>query len=620
MKDVLNIGKRITCLPVVHGSGDFSVEVRRLMLEQEFDCLAIPLPPSFQEKVEMAVEQLPTPTIVTQPTSQFSGTEYCPDEEEIEGTVTYVPIDPCQPVIAAIRGAIGEHIPRRFIDLDLPDFESYTAITPDAYALKKVPIHKFAAAVLPTIQRPESEQRWHRIWHMARELRELSIEYKSILLVCSILDWPWLRQAYFETGNPIANHKPVPDVEHFGVEHDALYFMLGEIPFITALYERARTDLESDDQLSIDGVKELLIATRSAYKDEFRGRSRKITPHLLSTCLKYIRNLELIGGRFTPSLSTMVVAAQQIFGDQFALHLLETAKTYLDDYSTHLDLVRMGIDQASLPSGDLVRTISRLPGPPTVWRSLQIMPRPDEKTKQKWNQQWNPLGQCSWPPEDEQIESFRETVFDRANQVVGADLAKTEKFTTSVKDGIDIRDTLRHWYDGDIYVKVLPPHRGKLDACVMLFDSPADPRTYPWRTTWYAEHENESTLCFFATDFNEQPVGPGICLATYGAALFLYPPWPVPDIWTDRRLDFTETLEERILAGACVHSESSCIALLSPLPPGAGWRRLAKRFGKTWIHLPMSQFSDTTIQQLRYVHVLNGHQVRSYAADFIRKA
>jgi hypothetical protein len=79
---------------------------------------------------------------------------------------------------------------------------------------------------------------------------------------------------------------------------------------------------------------------------------------------------------------------------------------------------------------------------------------------------------------------------------MGADLVQTEKFTTSVKDGIDIRETVRHWYDKEIHVKVLPPSRGKMDAAVMLFDSPADPREYPWRTTWFAEHANESTQAF----------------------------------------------------------------------------------------------------------------------------
>ncbi|MFM2095982.1 MAG: hypothetical protein RIS70_3106, partial [Planctomycetota bacterium] len=107
--------------------------------------------------------------------------------------------------------------------------------------------------------------------------------------------------------------------------------------------------------------------------------------------------------------------------------------------------------------------------------------------------------------------------------------------------------------------------------------------------------------------------------ATYGGALFLYPPIPIPDIWHDPRLDFCETLEERLLGAACLHSRCPQIALLSPLLPGAGWRRLAKRFKKTFVHLPLSHFSESTIQQLRRVHVLNGTEVRSYAANFIRR-
>jgi hypothetical protein len=251
---------------------------------------------------------------------------------------------------------------------------------------------------------------------------------------------------------------------------------------------------------------------------------------------------------------------------------------------------------------------------------LQLQRRPDRRERDEWRLRWNPYSQCSWPPEDKLIEDFRAHVFDRARAVMGADLAKTEPFTTSILDGIDIRDTLRHWYEEKIYVKVLPPSRGKLDCVVMLFDSPADPRDYPWRTTWYAEHDQESTLAFFATDFSKELVGPGIALATYGGALFFFPPAVIPDVWRDRALDFIETLEERLLAAACRYSACPHIALLSPAPPGAGWRKLAQRFGKKWVHLPLSQFSDATVQQLRMVHVLNGREVRSYAADFIRKA
>ena len=47
---------------------------------------------------------------------------------------------------------------------------------------------------------------------------------------------------------------------------------------------------------------------------------------------------------------------------------------------------------------------------------------------------------------------------------------------------------------------------------------------------------------------------------------------------------------------------------------------IARRFGKKLLHVPLSQFSQETISRLRLVHVLNGAQVRSYAADFIRRS
>jgi hypothetical protein len=661
---ILRLSPRIACLPVIHGSGDFALAVRRLMLEESFDCVAVPLPPSFRADVERGIDLLPAPSMVTQaeplrfgdgswsPAGGHAGDDDMDDEadflngdfeddgsleddsqeddsdlddasdldEDAEPVHSYVPIDPCQPVIAALRAAMSEHIPRAFIDLETARYVPHTAVLPDAYALKTVAPEQFAAALLPAIERPSERQVRERIAHMAQRLHDLEQRYKSILFVCSILDWPWIREAYVERHEVEAEDDAVEETSLAAPEHRTLLFLLGELPFITGLYERARAELEDDANLSIDGVKELLLTARQDYQDDLKHRARKITPHLLRQCLKYIRNLTLFDKRFTPDLYTIVTAAKQTAGDQFALAVAEAAREYpyVDDLG--LPPITLSVDRGRLPDGEIVRLVSRLPGPPVVWRGLQLQRRPERKEREAWRMRWNPFSQCSWPPEDKLIEDFRAHVFDRARAVLGADLARTEPFTTSILDGIDIRDTLRHWYENKLYVKVLPPSRGKLDCVVMLFDSPADPRDYPWRMTWYAEHKDESTLAFFASDFSKELVGPGIALANYGGALFLYPPISIPDIWRDRELDFTETLEERLLAAACRYSACPHIALVSAGPPGAGWRKLAQRYRKKWVHLPLSQFSDATIQQLRMVHVLNGREVRSYAADFIRKA
>jgi hypothetical protein len=621
---VLQIGPKILALPVVHGSADCALEVRRIMLSQSFDCLAVPLPPSFQHDVEAAIERLPVPGIVVQRETSCYSPRWNPDCEDVDRddedeAVSYVPIDPCQPVIAALRIALGERIPRAFIDLETSCFEPHSAMLPDPYALKKVRLDRFAAAVLPSIPPPATGQPRARINWMAHRLQQLQQHHESILLVCSILDWPWIRDSFQHGPAEIPDNDLVEATDFYQLDPATLIFMLGELPFITSLYERARAKLDDDQNLSIDGVKELLLTARESYLDAMKGRGRRITPQTLRLCLKYIRNLSLIHKRIRPDLYTIVIAAKQVCGDNFALHVAETARQFEFDRPSNFARVQMSIDRLRLPDGEIRSAKCRLPGPPMEWRSCELMRRPDIEQRRQWQMQWNPLGQCSWPPEDDLIENFRSHVMDRAKQIMGADLVRTEKFTTSVRDGIDIRDTLRNWHTGDIYVKVYPPARGELDAVVMLFDSPADPRQYPWRSTWLAEHPQESTLAFYATNFTDEMVGPGIGLATYGGAMFLYPPISVKDIWLDPLLDFAETMEERLLSAACIYSRSSQIALLSALPPGAGWRRLARRFRKKWIHVPLAQFSDSTVQQLRMVHVLNGRQVRSYAAHFIRK-
>ncbi len=626
----LSLGPRITCLPVVHGSGDCALAVRQYLLEHRCDCLAIGLPETFREPVLAAVENLPTPAMVLQRSLPSYGKQWTPNDEQSEeedetGTGgeawSYVPIDPCQPVVMALRLAVGERWPTEFIDLETNAFQPLASVMPDPFALKTVSLERFATAILPSLSRPYHEQSQQRLQYMAWRLHELEQRYEHVIVVCSILEWPWLREAYFDTSPPeLPRHDSVAKPTTHSLAANSLIFLFGELPFITGLYEQARVELEDDENLSLDGVKQLLMSARSSYLQDLGKRARRITPLLLSQCLKYIRNLTLIDHRMTPDLYTMGVAAQQMLGDQYAIHLIETARNYAFHEEHNSTTVTLGIDQARLADGETVSVVSRLPGTPVSWRSLQLRRKPIREELDRWKTQWNPYAQCSWPPEDTLIESFRTRVVDRARAMIGADLARSEKFSTSIKDGIDIRETLRHWYDGDIYVKVMPPSVGTIDCCVMLFDTPADPRDYPWRTTWFAEHKDESTLAFFASDFQEEMIGPGIALATYGGAMFLYPPLAITDIWQDPRLDFADNLEDRLLAAACLHSRERQVALLSPKAPGANWRRIAKRFHRQLVHIPLSHFNDAMLQQLRMVHVLNGREVRSFAEHFIRKA
>jgi hypothetical protein len=323
--------------------------------------------------------------------------------------------------------------------------------------------------------------------------------------------------------------------------------------------------------------------------------------------------------RLTPDLYNLGVAAKQIGGDAFAIALVETARDYpYQDAETGLETLALGIEKATFDEDAAVEMKNRLSETRREWRNLNLKAEPGIQQRKKWKYTWNPYGQCSWPPEDDIIESFHAHVREQSRLLLSNDPARSEKFTSSVKDGVDMRETLRNWHTGDIYVKEIPASRGTIEVVVFLFEPEPDPENYPWRQTWYAEHSEESTLCFFATNYMDNMVGPGIGQSTYGGCMMMYPPRPIPNVWDDPRLRLSETLEEKLLEGAFVHSREKHVTIVSPNLPTARWRQLAKHYKKHIIHIPLKKFSNQTIEKVRRFHVLNGKEIRTFASKFIQ--
>jgi hypothetical protein len=339
-----------------------------------------------------------------------------------------------------------------------------------------------------------------------------------------------------------------------------------------------------------------------------------LTSQAFQTYLQYVRNLTLMENRLTPDLYTLITTAKQISGDPFAIAVLEAAREYpfQDLESTSLEPLVLGIDKAIDSGNNPINMKNRLSEIQTEWRGVNLKPEPDIKKQTQWKYNWNPYGQCSWPPEDYQIESFNTHVREQSKLLLSNDLARSEKFTSSIKDGVDMRDTLRHWHEGDIYVKEIPASRGRIEIVVFIFDIEPNPNNYQWCQTGYAEHNKESTLCFFATDYMNDMVGPGVGRATYGGCMMIYPPRPIPDIWKDPRIHMGKTLEEKLLEAAFFHSQERHITVVTPCLPKSNWRKISRKYHKSIIHIPLKRFSNQTIEKVRRFHVLNGKQIRSF--------
>ena len=95
---VFCLSPRLHVVPIRHGSADVARAIRELWLEHRFDCVALPLPASVENPVEEGIRRLPVVSVVVMPE---------PDRDE-RSACSYIPLDPCQPVISTIRTAMEE--------------------------------------------------------------------------------------------------------------------------------------------------------------------------------------------------------------------------------------------------------------------------------------------------------------------------------------------------------------------------------------------------------------------------------------------------------------------------------------------------------------------------------
>jgi len=66
---------------------------------------------------------------------------------------------------------------------------------------------------------------------------------------------------------------------------------------------------------------------------------------------------------------------------------------------------------------------------------------------------------------------------------------------------------------------------GKSGVGIVIFDEDEnDPEKYPYNLTWWAEHDKESNMAFYATNPGEYLTGPGISHVEVGGLLSIYPP------------------------------------------------------------------------------------------------
>lgn len=605
MKIIASDQSAITVIPVLHGKIAFTEHIRRCCLTSRFDCIAVDLPSPFEPYCAEAVDDLPVLTAII---------------AQGEDAAMYLPIDPCDAAIEGIRQSRQNHVP--FACLGGPRLSAPTLLPPlpDEYAISQLGFEAYATLCLRAIgnfepgSSPDMEAQY-----IANKLHRLRQEYKNILAVVHMRHFARTMHHFYreKTHNLSFPSLPGYRVRRECINPDHLYFVLGELPFITGKFEKARYDPFTGAIDVVACIKDLFRETRDNY-NENKQQALSLSPARIQRGLQFLRNLTVMSGRFIPTLFDIVAAGKGVGGNTYALNLLKCAQYYpypAPDLDT--PLMSAGIGKITLPGEQTpLDAVNCLRDFYFTWQRLSIKPDPSELQKKKYRFSWNPRGMCSHVPEDGRIEHFNTHLRNKALALLREATAVTEKFTASVRDGIDIRETLSKWYTGDIYVRELPPSRGAIDTVVIIFDADHDER-YPHRATWYAEHEEESTLTFYSTDPLDGMIGPGIARSRYGGLSLLFPPLPIPNIF---EIDVTPAPfnnAEYLTFGALMFGKERRVAFVSKSKPSMRLRKIAAGFKKYLVWIPLSGFSAETLKKLQTFHVLNGKEVRSWAARFI---
>lgn len=337
------------------------------------------------------------------------------------------------------------------------------------------------------------------------------------------------------------------------------------------------------------------------------------------TMTQFIRSYARLRGQLLPrGWWDWTVAARGVCDDNYAYEVWDLASFYpwIDESGPH---PRLTVDGETIKLNlREIRFRRRWPRFREGLVKAPVRPRKQEPHAGDWAKEFESGTICSYPPEDILIEDYGRYLKKKALLVLSEERTRTEPFSTSLLDGIDVRETIRNWPDRRrIFVREMQKVKGGAGSVVVIFDEDVDDSRYPWRMTWHGEHAQESDMAFYATAVYAKVVGPGIARCEYGGMMLTYPPRRVMDVWSDPFYHEAKTKAEVLLLAGLEYSLEKHVVYVSAKPPRGFLRSLANRLGKKIIYLPIGQLSPVSVKKLRVFHVLSGHYVRDFAKDYI---
>lgn len=596
--------RNIRLFPSISNVFEFAQAARKQYEEFKPTAVALEYPSPLKDWILKGIQRLPNISVVCY--------------EEPDETEVFLIIEPTDAMAEIARLALADQIPIHFVDRDSDDLPYEQGIFPDPYCISRIGHYEYCWLYLRLTRyartTPEDILREKTV---AYHLRELSKSYERVFYVGGLFHF---KGVLFELNRPqapvIARQKrSMVCLAH--LDEECLPELLTECPYLAKRYEEARSKPTWKDLNRADIFQDLLLEAKEAYETAYKERIR---PNQWELFQRFLKNYTLISGRFVPNLYQLVIAARGTIDEDMAYEVWQKGSLY----PWHSN--DQGLPVVSLEGEDLFLNLRkiRLRRRPRSQRRRLFPVRVRQRHKlDRWAKEFKGHGICSYPPEDLVIEGYGKYLMKKALEIKTNELYSVEPFLSSVKDGIDIRETIRRWTEGKLFVKEEGSLKGRAGSLVVIFD-PDHPdemglEQFPWKVTWHGEHSQESDMAFYSTPAGLDVVGPGISRCVYGGFMMTYPPMRLADVWRDPYFDGARDKPERLLLAALDYSLEKHVVYVAPKPPAQVCQRIAEALGKSIIYLPLGALSKGMLRKIRYFHVLDGHPVRAYASEYIRR-
>ena len=603
---------RLTYFPVVPGRLEFSIRIRRYLLEHRPSLVAVELPTSLEDLYRKALDRLPQMSVIVIPDAVTGSSAYNSDEEQ---QASYIPVEPCDPFVEALRTARELGIPTALLEPATQERPHLPDMYPEPYSVEFIGMERYVEAyrVHPQPRTPESEA---HAGAMAWKLQGADPSAETLVVVgINLLD-PLLDAMEIPQDEPARGRVRLFDEsELFNLHPDCLAEVTAEAPYFQQIYEDLR---QSGSSLgSIERPRWQLALLRDAEKEYTVNTGDAMQTWQRRSLAKFTRNLAMLDGHLVPGVYDLTLGARSIVDDNFAYEVWQMANRYSVQQTEDppLETLNLSGDEVWLKTRKL-RIRRRLPRMKQMLKPVGLKSRKRESRQGEWAQQTDGASICSYPPEDLVIENYGRFLKQYAKTMLSEERSRVEVFSTSMRDGIDLRETIRNWHEQKIYVRELSKFSGEVGALVVIFDEDRGNR-YQYLTTWLGEHQNESDMSFYSTHPFDHIVGPGIGRAEYGGLLMTLPPRRLYDVWSDSDYDMAETKAERLLMAALDYSMDRYVVYVAARPPRSVFRTIAARVNRKIVYIPLGQLSPAKLKQIRVVHVLDSYARRKDAQQFI---